>query len=101
MLRISLEALGRYELRTALSTLGITAVIAMLPVGEGAHQDVLRQVEQLGLDNVIVRTRGFGGDGRAARPLCVLRPRLRRALLGYRDPVGEHVQGAVPRATRG
>ena len=66
VLRISLEALGRYRLRTALSTLGIVlgiaAVIAMLSVGEGARQDVLRQVEQLGLDNVIVRTRGFGGD---------------------------------------
>ena len=66
MLRVSLEALGRYRLRTALSTLGIVlgiaAVIAMLSVGEGARQDVLRQVEQLGLDNVIVRTRGLGGE---------------------------------------
>ena len=39
MLRVSLEALGRYRLRTALSTLGIVlgiaAVIAMLSVGEG------------------------------------------------------------------
>ena len=66
VLRVSLEALGRYRLRTALSTLGIVlgiaAVIAMLSVGEGAREDVLRQVEQLGLDNVIVRTRGFGGE---------------------------------------
>ena len=66
VLRISLEALGRYRLRTALSTLGIVlgiaAVIAMLSVGEGARQDVLRQVEQLGLDNVIVRSRGLGGE---------------------------------------
>ena len=160
--RISLEALGRYRLRTALSTLGIVlgiaAVIAMLSVGEGAREDVLRQVEQLGLDNVIVRTRGFGGEaglrledadllgdllpqvvavsplvdrpvvasgpiaarrtsvlgvtpvygtvleldverGRFLTPLdrrassvCVLGARLRDALFGYRDPVGEHVQ---------
>ncbi len=66
VLRISLEALGRYRLRTALSTLGIVlgiaAVIAMLSVGEGAREDVLRQVEQLGLDNVIVRSRGLGGE---------------------------------------
>ena len=65
-LAISLEALGRYRLRTALSTLGIVlgiaAVIAMLSVGEGAREDVLQQVEQLGLDNVIVRNRGFGDD---------------------------------------
>ena len=66
VLDISIEALGRYRLRTALSTLGIVlgvaAVIAMFSVGEGARQDVLRQVEQLGLNNVIVRNRGFGSD---------------------------------------
>ena len=67
VLRVSLEALGRYRLRTALSTLGIVlgiaAVIAMLSVGEGAREDMLRQVEQLGLNNVIVRNRGFGDAG--------------------------------------
>ncbi len=65
ILLVSVEALRRYRLRTALSTLGIVlgvaAVIAMLSVGEGAREDVLRQVEQLGLDNVIVRNRNFGG----------------------------------------
>ena len=63
VLRISVEALGRYRLRTALSTLGIVlgiaAVIAMLSVGEGAREEVLAQVEQLGLNNIIVRHRGF------------------------------------------
>ena len=34
----------------------------MFSVGEGAREDVLRQVEQLGLNNVIVRNRGFGAD---------------------------------------
>ena len=64
VLQISLEALGRYRLRTVLSTLGIVlgiaAVIAMLSVGEGARKDVLRQMEQLGLNNVILRNRGLG-----------------------------------------
>ena len=64
ILRVSMEALGRYRLRTALSTLGIVlgvaAVIAMLSVGEGAREEVLRQVEQLGLNNVIVRGGGVG-----------------------------------------
>ena len=77
--RISLEALGRYRLRTALSTLGIVlgiaAVIAMLSVGEGARRDVLRQVEQLGLNNVIVRNRGFG-DGLRLDDAQVLRTLL-------------------------
>ena len=66
VLDIAIEALGRYRLRTALSTLGIVlgvaAVIAMLSVSEGARQDVLRQVEQLGLNNVILRNRGLGGE---------------------------------------
>ena len=64
VLQISLEALGRYRLRTVLSTLGIVlgiaSVIAMLSVGEGARKDVLRQMEQLGLNNVILRNRGMG-----------------------------------------
>ena len=70
-LNVSLEALGRYRLRTALSTLGIVlgmaAVIAMLSVGEGARNDVLRQVEQLGLNNVIVRVRRRPGSASGGR----------------------------------
>ncbi len=64
LLAISAEALGRYRLRTALSVigvvLGVAAVIAMMSVGEGARQETLRQVEALGLDNIVVRSRGLG-----------------------------------------
>ena len=67
VLDVAIEALGRYRLRTALSTLGIVlgvaAVIAMLSVGEGARADVLQQVERLGLNNVVVRSRDLGGGG--------------------------------------
>ena len=84
ILHISIEALGRYRLRTALSTLGIVlgvaAVIAMFSVGEGAREDVLRQVEQLGINNVIVRNQGFGSDAglrlHDARLLGDLLPRI-------------------------
>ena len=84
ILDISIEALGRYRLRTALSTLGIVlgiaAVIAMFSVGEGAREDVLRQVEQLGINNVIVRNQGFGSDAglrlHDARLLGDLLPRI-------------------------
>ena len=59
LLTISGEALARYKLRTALSTLGVvlgvSAVIAMMSVSDGARVEALRQVEQLGLNNVIVR----------------------------------------------
>ena len=59
LLTISGEALARYKLRTALSTLGVvlgvSAVIAMMSVSDGARVEALRQVEQLGLNNLIVR----------------------------------------------
>lgn len=48
-----------HRLRTFLSTLGIlfgvAAVIAMLAIGEGAKQETLAQIEQLGLRNIIIR----------------------------------------------
>jgi putative ABC transport system permease protein len=70
LLALVADALCRYKLRTALSVLGIVlgiaAVIAMLSVGEGARLETLRQVESLGLDNVIVRSRPMG-DARSPR----------------------------------
>jgi putative ABC transport system permease protein len=71
VLAMSLEALGRYKLRTALSVLGVVlgvaAVIAMMSVTAGAREDALRQVELLGLDNVVARNRGLSGAGAAGR----------------------------------
>ena len=68
LLTISGEALARYKLRTALSTLGVvlgvSAVIAMMSVSDGARVEALRQVEQLGLNNVIIRNAVAVGDTR-------------------------------------
>jgi putative ABC transport system permease protein len=59
LLDVGVEALVRYKLRTALSVLGVVlgvaAVIAMLSVSEGAREETLREVELLGLNNVVVR----------------------------------------------
>jgi putative ABC transport system permease protein len=70
-LPIAAEALGRYKLRTSLSVLGVVlgvaAVIAMMSVSDGARREALSQVEALGLDNLVARTRGpsaFGGTAR-------------------------------------
>jgi putative ABC transport system permease protein len=67
---VSLEALRRYKLRTALSTLGvilgISAVVAMMSVADGARREALRQVESMGLGNIVVRSR--------ALPLSEARP---------------------------
>ncbi len=61
-LRIALEALGRYRLRTALSVLGVVlgvaAVIAMMSVSEGAAREALAQVDALGLDNIVAQSSG-------------------------------------------
>ncbi len=66
-LRIALEALGRYKLRTALSVLGVVlgvaGVVAMTSVSQGARDEALRQVGQLGLDNLVVRRRPATRDG--------------------------------------
>ena len=65
-LRIAVEALGRYRLRTALSVLGVVlgvaAVIAMMSVSEGAARDALAQVDALGLDNIVAQSNGGLND---------------------------------------
>ena len=62
-LEVAAEALGRYTLRTSLSVLGVVlgvaAVIAMMSVSEGARREALHQVEALGLDNLVARSRGI------------------------------------------
>jgi putative ABC transport system permease protein len=73
-LRIAVEALGRYRLRTALSVLGVVlgvaAVIAMMSVSEGAAREALAQVDALGLDNVVAQsTGGLNARGTMRRSL--------------------------------
>src|SRR5438093_13626828 len=73
-LRIATEALGRYKLRTLLSTLGVVlgvaAVIAMMSVNEGARRDALDELDAIGLNNLVARSRGSGITGVPARPLA-------------------------------
>lgn len=55
----SLRTLMMHRLRTLLSTLGVlfgvVAVVAMLSIGEGAKQETLEQIEQLGMNSIIIR----------------------------------------------
>jgi putative ABC transport system permease protein len=73
LVRIAVEALARYKLRTALSVvgvvLGVAAVIAMMSVGEGAAREALAQVDALGLDNLVVRSQGSSAHPVAWRGL--------------------------------
>jgi putative ABC transport system permease protein len=53
-------SLTRHLIRSLLATLGIVlgiaAVVAMLAIGEGGRQEALRQIEQQGVDNVILKS---------------------------------------------
>lgn len=61
VIQISFESLGAHKLRTFLTMLGViigvAAVISMLSIGEGAEQEVLKQIEILGINNIIVEAR--------------------------------------------
>ena len=56
---LSAAGLAAHKLRTCLTMLGIifgvAAVIAMLSIGEGARQEALGQIRQMGIDNIIVQ----------------------------------------------
>ena len=58
-LKRSIRSLMLHRLRSLLSTLGIlfgvTAVVAMLSIGEGAKQETLDQIEQLGMNIIIIK----------------------------------------------
>lgn len=66
-LRSGMAALGRYKLRTALSVLGVVlgvaGVVAMVSVAEGAREQTLAQVQALGLDNLVARSRAPSTPG--------------------------------------
>jgi putative ABC transport system permease protein len=65
----SLRSLLLHRLRSLLSTLGVLfgvmAVIAMLSIGEGAKQDTLEQIAQLGMNTIIVRQPMLSEEQRA------------------------------------
>jgi macrolide transport system ATP-binding/permease protein len=72
----ALQAIFRNKMRSALTTLGVfigvAALIAMVDVGQGANETVLKQIESLGTNLVVVqpgaRTAGGarGGSGSAS-----------------------------------
>ncbi|MBA3957053.1 MAG: ABC transporter permease [Parachlamydiaceae bacterium] len=62
----SARCLMLHRLRSLLSTLGIlfgvTAVVAMLSIGEGAKRETLEQIEQLGLHTMIIKQNNVAED---------------------------------------
>ena len=64
-----LRSLLLHRLRALLSTLGVlfgvAAVIAMLSIGEGAKQETLEQIAQLGMNTIIVRQAALSDEQQA------------------------------------
>ena len=61
-----MRSLALHEMRTLLSTLGIlfgvVAVVTMLSIGEGAKQETLAQIEQLGMNTITIRQNKMGEE---------------------------------------
>ena len=59
MARVALRSLLLQKLRSLLSVLGVvcgvTAVVAMISIGEGAKQETIHQIEQLGANNIYLK----------------------------------------------
>lgn len=96
LIQLSLEALRAHRLRYALSALavavGVTAVVLLSSIGEGARLFVLEQVSQFGTSVVgihpgRVETSGMPGGTSSARKLTIQDARALRRLPGVVDAV--------------
>ena len=65
-IHIGVNGLLAHKLRAFLTMLGIIfgvgAVVAMLSIGEGARREALKQIELMGMNNIIIQDAGFEGD---------------------------------------
>ncbi len=67
-IRIATRSLMQHKLRSFLSVLGIVcgvmAVLSMISIGEGAKQEVVQQIEQLGTRNIYLKAVNLTSDQR-------------------------------------
>lgn len=65
----SAKSLLQHRLRSFLSTLGVlfgvAAIIAMLSIGEGAKQETLEQISELGMNSILIRQHHLSEEQRA------------------------------------
>ncbi|HEY4732689.1 MAG TPA: ABC transporter permease, partial [Gammaproteobacteria bacterium] len=66
-LQLALRALWRNKTRAMLTTLGVVigvaAVIAMVAIGAGAQQRIAEQLENMGTNNLVVRSGSMAHGG--------------------------------------
>ena len=71
-LKLGIKSLWMHRLRSTLTALGIifgvSSVIAMLAIGEGASADAQRKIAQLGSHNIIIKTQDPPEEKSASRP---------------------------------
>lgn len=60
MVKLAVKNLGQYKLRAGLTMLGIVfgvcSVVAMLSVGEGANREIQEKIQQMGSNNILLRS---------------------------------------------
>lgn len=82
-IKIAFEALFENKFRSGLTALGIifgvAAVIIMLAIGNGAQQQIIEQIEQVGAKNIIVRSRTVGNVEEKEEVTKKYSPKLRLA----------------------
>lgn len=65
--RVALKALGRNKMRTCLTMLGmiigVAAVITMVALGQGAQQEIEKQIQAAGTNMIMVRAGNFHSRG--------------------------------------
>jgi len=80
-IKIALEALTDNKFRSILTALGIifgvAAVITMLAIGNGAQQQIIEQIEQVGAKNIIIRPKSIGNIEDENEPTKRYSPKLR------------------------
>ena len=95
--------LFRHKMRSLLTLLGVMfgvgAVITMMAIGEGAQRTVLKEIEGLGLNNIILDSVPAPGTGREAPPTTSPRrgPSLYQYGLTFRDV--QRIRAILPQAT--
>lgn len=64
---IAFDAVKANRTKSGLTALGImfgvAAVISMIAIGNGARQEILNQLELVGVNNIIIKSRQFSGSG--------------------------------------
>jgi putative ABC transport system permease protein len=98
MVRLGLKSLMLHKLRSTLTTAGIlfgvASVIAMLAVGEGASEETLRQYREMGVTNVLIRSKKPEETQQSSTSSTM-------SVLGYGlfYPEADRIQNLLPQAT--